>query len=88
MPNLVRREFNCAPSRAGSRSITFLEDRMIPCILRQSRIAARHSPGTRNSQGLTWNVGSSRAAPWFRDRKILSQGNLLCSVIPEMRANN
>ena len=37
----------------------------IPCMVRQSRIAAKHTSGARNSRGLTGNVGDSRAARWF-----------------------
>ena len=38
----------------------------IPCIVRRSRIAARHGSGSRKSKGLTGNVGCSRAARCLR----------------------
>ena len=37
----------------------------IPCIMQQSIIAIRHGPGTRNSGGLTGNMGRSGAARCF-----------------------
>ena len=54
--------------------------------MRQSRIAARHGSGTRKKRGLTGNVGRSRAARFFLDRKILSHltRNWLCSVNPDI----
>ena len=37
-----------------------------PCIVRQTRIAANHSRGTRNSRGFFWTVRHSRAARCLR----------------------
>ena len=54
--------------------------------LRESRIAARHCSRTRNSQGLTGNVGRSSAARCLRIVKISctwQRTNSLYSVIPE-----
>ena len=51
------------PSRAGGRSKTFPEvPTIIPCIVRQSRIAAKHGRETRNTGRLTGTVGRCRAA--------------------------
>ena len=49
---------NCAVLVSVKTKKLFLE--------RQSRSAAKHTSGTRNSRGLTGNVGHSRAARCFR----------------------
>ena len=51
----------------------------IPCIMRQSRIAARHCSGTRNGQGLAGNVERPRDASFLK--RISS-----CSVKPEFES--
>ena len=55
----------------------------IPWIERQSSIAAEHTSGTRNIQGLAGNVGCSRAARCLKSLKIscINQGVLLVMQI-------
>ena len=62
--------------------------RIIPCIVQQSRVVARHGPRNRNGRGLTGNVGRSRTAPWLRIVKILAHltRKLLGSVKPEFES--
>ena len=47
----------------------FLKYTSSPCMVRQPRIAAKHGSGTRNSRGLTGNVGHSRSARCLRIEK-------------------
>ena len=57
MPNSLNGWREVRPSRASSRSKTFPKvPTNVPCIVRQSSIAARHGSGTRNSRGWlgTW----------------------------------
>ena len=63
------------PSQAGRLSKPFPEVPIgIPCIERQSRVAALHTSGTRNTQGLIGNVGCSRAARCLRIVKLSCVG--------------
>ena len=68
MPNSLNcwREYRLVLLKQVVVQKRFLKYHNITCIMRQSRIAARHGSGTRNSRGFTGNVGCSRAARCVR----------------------
>ena len=78
MPNSLnfRRELKVVLlKQVGKLSKTFLaKTHNIPCIMRQSRIAARHSSGTWNSQGLNGR-GTFQRCSMSQDRKNLLHVN-------------
>ena len=57
-------------------------------MVRESGIAANHTSGTRNSRGLTGNVGHSRAASLFPEHRILSPPSKHSPCLAETRADS
>ena len=57
--------------------------RCTPRIVRQSKTAARHGPGTRNSRGVDWERGSLPSCSQFQDRKnsLASEKELIYFVL-------
>ena len=60
----------------------------IPCIMRQSRIAARHSSGTRKLSRVDWERWMFQGCSPFQDREILLHltKNSICSENPEFES--
>ena len=75
---------SCFSSRQSFKNVSW-STHYIQCIVRQSRLAARHASGTRKSGGWT---GMIQSCSLFQDRKILSHltRNLFCSVNPKFES--